>query len=292
MTIHPCLALIGFGEAATAFAADLRGKNSFRAFDIKTENPATSAAKWEDYRACGVTGFANLTEAVAEADIMLSLVTADQALAAAREAAKYLKPGALYCDFNSVSPATKSAASRLIEAAGGAYADVAIMAPVQPLRLKTPLLVSGDVAEQAAASLKKLGFLPRQVDGPVGQAASIKMIRSVMVKGLEALSAECFLAAHAAGVVEEVAASLNATWPGTDWTQKADYNLDRMMLHGLRRAAEMEEVARTLAELGVDNIMTRAAAETQSRIGSLGLPALPGLEAKAEAVGSQRLETA
>ncbi len=84
------------------------------------------------------------------------------------------------------------------------------------------------------------------VPGAVGAASSIKMIRSVMVKGLEALTAECFLAADAAGVTEAVRASLDASWPGTDWGAKADYNLERMMAHGIRRAAEMEEVAKTL----------------------------------------------
>lgn len=273
-----------------AFASDLPSRDGIRAFDIKTADTATSAVKWQDYRGVGVTGTDGLAGAVAEADIILSLVTADQALAAASEAAQYLKPGALYCDFNSVSPATKNAASRLIEAAGGAYADVAIMAPVHPLGLKTPILVSGDAAQQAAPSLESLGFLPRKVDGPVGRAASIKMIRSVMLKGLEALSTECFLAAHAAGVVDEVAASLNATWPGADWAEKADYNLDRMIVHGIRRAAEMKEVARTLEELGVSNAMTRAAADRQRQIGSLGLQPIPGLGAKAKAVAGKGLQ--
>ncbi len=78
------------------------------------------------------------------------------------------------------------------------------------------------------------------------------MVRSVMVKGIEALTAEMILAADAAGVTEGVLASL-----GGDWAAKADYNLDRMLAHGTRRAAEMEEVAQTLQELGIDPLMTR-----------------------------------
>ena len=86
------------------------------------------------------------------------------------------------------------------------------------------------------------------------------MLRSVMVKGIEALTAECFLAARKAGVADEVAASLDASWPGTDWAARADYNLGRMREHGLRRAAEMEEVAATLEALGEGSDMARATA--------------------------------
>lgn len=287
MAIHECLAFIGFGEAGFAFASGWQADQAPYAFDIKTLDPATSPAKWENYGQAGVIGKATLAGAVADAEILLSLVTADQALAAAREAARHLKPGSLYCDFNSVSPATKLAACRAINAAGAEYADVAVMAPVQPLGRKTPLLISGAAAERAAETLSSFGFSPRVIEGPIGRASSIKMIRSVMVKGLEALSAECFLAAHAAGVVHEVVASLEASSPGTDWAAKADYNLDRMMVHGLRRAAEMEEAAKTLHELGVDNLMTRAAADRQRRIGSLGLQPVPGLGAKAMAVATE-----
>jgi hypothetical protein len=90
----------------------------------------------------------------------------------------------------------------------------------------------------------------------------------VMVKGIEALTAECFLAARAAGVAEAVTESLSLSWPGMDWAARADYNLERMETHGLRRAAEMEEVAATLAGLGQGSDMARATAAVQRRIGA------------------------
>ena len=107
------------------------------------------------------------------------------------------------------------------------------------------------------------------------------MIRSVMVKGIEALTAECVLAADAAGVIEEVLASLDASPPQPGWHARADYNLDRMMVHGLRRAAEMEEVVKTLDALGTGSEMTRGTVARQRALGSLGLrdPAV-GLAAK------------
>jgi 3-hydroxyisobutyrate dehydrogenase-like beta-hydroxyacid dehydrogenase len=257
------VALIGFGEAGMAFAGAWRV--DARAFDIKTDDPALAADKRADYARAGIAGADTLTEALAGAKLVLSLVTADQALAAAAAAAKLIAPGALYCDFNSVAPQTKHEAARLIEAAGALYADVAVMAPVHPTGLAVPLLVSG---ADACAALAALGFSPRRIDGPVGRASTIKMLRSVMVKGIEALTAECFLAARKAGVADEVAASLDASWPGANWAAKADYNLGRMREHGLRRAAEMEEVAATLEALGQGSDMARATAEVQRRLGA------------------------
>lgn len=262
MTKTGKIALIGFGEAGMAFADAWTAET--RAFDIKTDDPALAAAKRADYARAGIMGADTLAEALAGAELVVSLVTADQALAAAEAAAKAIARGALFCDFNSVAPQTKQEAARLIEAAGGSYADVAVMAPVHPGRLAVPLLVSG---ADACGTLAALGFRPRRIDGPVGRASTIKMLRSVMVKGIEALTAECFLAARKAGVADEVAASLDASWPGADWSERADYNLGRMCQHGLRRAAEMEEVAATLEGLGQKSDMTRATALVQRRIG-------------------------
>ena len=260
------IALIGFGEAAIAFAGAWAPKT--RAFDIKTDDPALAAAKRADYARTGIAGADTLEEAIAGAELIVSLVTADQAFTAAKAAAGSIAPGALFCDFNSVAPQTKQAAARLIGSAGASYADVAVMAPVHPARLAVPLLVSG---ADACGVLTALGFNPRRIEGPVGRASTIKMLRSVMVKGIEALTAECFLAARKAGVAEEVAASLDASWPGVDWAARADYNLGRMRKHGVRRAAEMEEVAATLEGIGQYSDMARATASVQRRIGAAAI---------------------
>lgn len=226
-------ALIGFGEAGQAFAQ----APEWRAFDIA---PAR-------------TRNATLEEALDGAQLIVSVVTADQALAAAEAAAACIAPGALFCDLNSVAPDTKRAASAAIEAAGGRYVDVAVMSPVHPARQGTPLLLSGPHADAGAHALNASGFTNlRVVSGEIGRASTIKMVRSVMIKGIEALTGEMMLAARAAGVEAEVLASL-----GDDWDRRAAYNLERMTTHGLRRAAEMEEVAKTLISLGIDPLMTR-----------------------------------
>ena len=245
MAIGPTF--IGFGEAAQAFA-----NAPARTFDVL-------AARRDDADRSGLVASAGNAEAVAGATIILSLVTADGALAAAEESARNMATGALFFDMNSVSPDTKRAAARAVEAAGGRYVDVAVMAPVRPARLAVPLLVSGRHADAGAAALAALGFTEiRVVPGDVGRASSIKMIRSIMVKGIEALTAEMMIAGDAAGVSDEVLASL-----GGDWATRAAYNLERMTTHGLRRAAEMDEVAKTLVALGVDPVMTRGTAIRQ-----------------------------
>lgn len=266
------VAIIGFGEAAQAFAGDSGWSVPFRAYDRLTDDPKTRADKLADYASLPVVGCESAGEAVDGAAIVLSLVTAGEALNAARAAAEHIGTGALYCDMNSVSPETKRAAALAIQAAGARYVDVAIMSPVNPAKLGVPLLLSGPLALDAERQLRSLGFHhPRSVSAKVGDASAIKMIRSVIVKGIEALTAEAMLAAAAAGVTNEVLASLDASERSQPWPARASYNLERMMVHGLRRAEEMEEAARTLEAFGVDPLLTRGTVIRQREIGALRL---------------------
>ncbi len=233
------LALIGYGEAGRAFVGD--GLAARAAYD---SDPA---------RRDGIARHDRPEGALDGATLVFSLVTADQALAAVQSYGPLLAPGSLWCDFNSVAPETKRAAAKLLAAANIGYLDVAVMAPVHPLQMAVPLLVSGPDVDQGVERLTAAGFAHvRAVGNEVGRASSIKMIRSIMVKGIEALTAEMLLAGQAANVTDEVLASL-----GDDWAAKADYNIERMKTHGLRRAAEMEESVKTLVALGVAPVMTR-----------------------------------
>lgn len=268
--------LIGFGEAGSTFALAGDWAAAAHVYDAKTDAAATRDAMLAAYAQAGVLPARFLEDALDGVGLILSLVTADQALAVAEAAAALIPPGALYCDMNSVAPQTKQAAARAIEAVGAHYVDVAVMAPVDPARLNVPLLLSGGRAEDAQVRLAALGFAKARIVGAdVGRASSIKMIRSVMVKGMEALTAECVLAAEAAGVLDEVLASLDASEKPKPWGARADYNLDRMLVHGLRRAAEMEEVVKTLEGLGTGAAMTRGTVERQRAIGALGVKMPP-----------------
>jgi 3-hydroxyisobutyrate dehydrogenase-like beta-hydroxyacid dehydrogenase len=278
------VSLIGFGEAGQAFAIGGDWGTAARAYDRLTDQAATRAAKLADYEAAGVTGLSGTAEVVASAELILSVVTADQALTAARAAASHVAAGALYCDMNSVAPQTKRAAAAAIEDAGGHYVDIAVMAPVHPAGLSVPLMLSGTRAADAAERLRALGFSRLEIIGDqVGAASTVKMVRSVMVKGMEALSAECLIAAELAGVRDAVLASLDASPSRQPWAARADYDLDRMLVHGQRRAAEMEEAVHTLEGLGVEPAMTRATVAVQRAIGVRGLaPAPDGLARKLE----------
>lgn len=263
------ITFIGFGEAATAFVDGWTDVTDIRAFDIKTDDEAQRPTLLSRYQKHGVAGRLSVQEAVTDADMVFCTVTADQAPVAAQAAAPYLKPGALWFDMNSCAPSSKRQAAETIEAAGARYVDVAVMAPVYPQQNLAPLLLAGPHAAEAEPLLKALPMAPAIVEGPVGSASSIKMIRSIMMKGLEALTAECVLAAVNAGVDEAVLSSLGKTYPGIDWPFQAAYNLERSLVHGVRRAAEMREVAKTVTDLGFPSDMATATVSWQERLGAV-----------------------
>ena len=251
------IALIGFGEAGATFARAAGWSARATAFDI--DRSRSSAM-----RSSGVKAADNARAALLDADIVLSLVTADQALQSAQDYAGLCKPGALWCDMNSVAPATKCAAAVAIEAAGVRYVDAALLAPVNPAELVVPILLAGSASAQAEAALTAIGFRNvRCVGHEIGRASTIKMVRSVMVKGIEALTDEMMQGAEAAGVADEVLASLDQSETRKPWAERAAYNRERMATHGLRRAAEMEESAKTLSALGVEPAMTRGTIRRQ-----------------------------
>ena len=268
----PVIAIIGMGEAGGAIVTGWGESRSgqVRAYDIKTDRPATAGNMRSRYESLGVVGCASSADAVREADIVLCAVTADQAVIAAETAAPHLKAGAFWCDLNSCAPSSKRRSEAVIQAAGGRYVDVAVMAPVHPKLNMVPLLISGPHAGAVAPILADLPMDARIVEGKVGAASSIKMIRSVIMKGMEALTAECVLAAVAAGVEDEVLGSLARSYPGIDWPKQAAYNFERAMVHGARRAAEMEEVAKTLADLGLPNDMAVATTGWERRLAATG----------------------
>ncbi len=270
----PTVAVIGFGEAGSCLCKGW-GLDDVRAFDIKQHGDATLAAKKvAQMLAAGVLIGDDAASIASGTDMIFSTVTADQANAAAHAVAKAIEPGAYYLDLNSCAPSTKQKNADLIEEAGGFYVDVAVMATITPKYHQTAMLVSGEHAEQAIALMLALDMKPVHVPGPVGRASTIKMIRSIMMKGIEALTAECFTAACKAGVADEVAASLDASQTKEGWKAQAAYNMERMTTHGIRRAAEMREVAITLDDLDIDGFMTAGSINWQEHFGNLGISLL------------------
>ena len=264
------IAFIGFGEAGQAIAEGLRseGVDTIVAWDILFPEPSGAALKQAAHR-IGVRIAASAADAVRDVDLVISAVTAASSHDAAQSVAAHLAGDPYYLDVNSVSPGRKQESARLLEGKAR-YVDVAILSPILPARHRSPMLMAGADAAALAPVLAGLGMKVSIAGSAVGAAAAIKMVRSVMIKGIEALTLECFLAASRAGVVEEVANSLKNNYPTIDWGKIAEYNIERMASHGGRRAAEMEEVADTLRELGVEPLMVNATVRRQRDMGALG----------------------
>lgn len=264
------VALIGLGEVGQALAADLRkaGVKAISAYDIafaKADSPQSEAAK-----ALDIAMAASAPEAAGRATLAISAVTAGSALDAARATAPGLAGGTMFVDVNSVSPRTKQEAADIVEKAGGRYVEAAVMSPIHPKGIGTPILLGG---AHAAAFLEigtPLGFNAKAYSGKVGAASSVKMCRSVMVKGIESLVAECLLASHHYGVTDDVLASLKDMFPGQDWDKTSRYMLSRTLHHGRRRSEEMVEVAKTVADAGIAPTMSEAIVERQAWAGGLG----------------------
>ena len=265
------IAFIGLGEAASTIISGWGNNraNQVQAFDIKLQSDHTKEEIIDRASKLNIQIKFSLKELIRDADLIFSTVTADQALAVAKKVSMHLKKGAFFFDLNSCAPSSKQEACENIQIVDGRYVDVAVMAPVSAKKHLVPLMISGDKAFQARAILEKLPMDVKIIEGSAGRASSIKMVRSIMVKGLEALTAECALAAVEADVLDEVFNSLSAEHPHFDIIKHSIYNFERSLSHGKRRAEELKEVSKMLEDLRLENHMSKATAIWQNNIGSL-----------------------
>jgi 3-hydroxyisobutyrate dehydrogenase-like beta-hydroxyacid dehydrogenase len=268
------LAFLGFGEAGPLIARGLLGAGaaSVAAYDILVDAETTRDAWWRRTEAISARPCASPAEAVAEADLVLSTVTSERALEVAESAAPHLRQGQLYLDLNSCAPGKKVKAARAVEATPGVrYVDVAVMDTVPGRDHQVPMLLAGPAAEDAAAALEPFGMRVEVVGDTVGQASTIKMARSVFMKGIEAILSESLVAADRAGVADRVLGSIQATFPGLDWHALATYHMGRMAVHGQRRAIDMDSVAETLRDLGLEPHTALGTRDRQMWVAELGL---------------------
>jgi 3-hydroxyisobutyrate dehydrogenase len=268
------IGFIGFGEAGFNIAQGLRsaGVERIAAFDIAAQDTGRGPLIQTRAARAGVALVESPGALAAAAEIVLSTVTSSSAREAAAAAAPFLGPAHLYADLNSVSPALKQEVAAVIDASGARFVEVAVMAPVLRYGHRVPMLLGGPFAQAFADAMRPFGVRCDVLAGAsVGSAAAVKMCRSIVVKGLEALLCECVLAAGRFGADAHVFASLDESFPGIDWTKLADYMVGRVVVHGERRAREMEEVAETLRAIGVEPIMAEAAARRQQWSAELGL---------------------
>jgi 3-hydroxyisobutyrate dehydrogenase-like beta-hydroxyacid dehydrogenase len=257
------IAIIGFGEAGGILGAELAKKPGIAVsiYDILLDDAAALGAMRAKGEAARVTAAASHAAAVQGADLVISAVTAASAVDVAKVCAPHLAAGQVFLDINSISPEAKRANAAAVEARGADYVEAAVMAAVPPKRLAVPMLLGGRRARAVAAALNAMGFSAEAVADRIGVASAIKMCRSVVIKGIEALTVECLLGARRYGAEAEVLASLAGTFPGMGWDRDLpNYLISRVAEHGRRRAAEMREVAATLTDGGIAPRMASATA--------------------------------
>jgi 3-hydroxyisobutyrate dehydrogenase-like beta-hydroxyacid dehydrogenase len=261
----PVIGFIGFGEAGFTIANGLRtaGRTGIHAYDIAWDAADRGALIRDRAERAGVELLGSPAALAGRVDVLFSTVTSSSALEAVEQTAMFLTTKHLYADLNSVSPALKRQVAGIVTRRGAKFVEAAVMAPVAPYGHAVPMLLGGPHAETFAALMRPFGMRLDPLAGEIGTAAAVKMCRSIVVKGLEAILCECVLGAGAYGADEQVFASLQESFPGLEWRTLADYTMNRLVVHGERRAREMEEVAETLRAMGIEPIMAEATARRQ-----------------------------
>lgn len=253
------VAFVGFGEAGGVLGAALAARGvSVSMYDLRLD------ALREKARAAQVRAASTLEDAIDGVELVVSAVTAQSDMDVAHALAERLAPGQIVLDINSVSPQTKQHAQSCIEVGGAHYVEAAVMAPVPPYGLAVPMLLGGAQAREVSARLNASGLRTEAVAERVGVASAAKMCRSVMIKGIEALTVECLRAARRYDAEAVVLASLSETLSKMQRdADLAGYLVSRVAEHGRRRAGEMREVAQTLRDAGVEPFMSEACARLQ-----------------------------
>lgn len=242
----PTVAVLGLGEAGGRLAGDLAAAGvAVRGYD-----PVAGLG------AEGVVRTADPETAVAEADVVLSTNSGAAALGAATAALAALQRGAVYADLNTAAPELKRELAALVEEAGSRFADVALLGPVPARGLGTPALASGSGARAFADAFAPLGMPVEVVSEQAGDAATLKLVRSVFMKGIAAAAIESLDAAEAAGRREWLERELAAVI-GEPLLVRL---VEGSRRHAVRRADEMEAARELLISLGVEPRIASASA--------------------------------
>jgi 3-hydroxyisobutyrate dehydrogenase-like beta-hydroxyacid dehydrogenase len=259
------ISLLGFGEVGGIFGRDFAAAGlGVSTFDILLNAEPSRSAMLAKARAANVRACDTLEEAVRGADLVISAVTASSAAGVAISVAPFLRAGQMYLDINSVSPDTKLSIARTFSESPATFVEAAVMAPVSPQRLKVPMLLGGADAAIAAERLLAIGMNVKPISERIGVASAIKMCRSIIIKGLEAITVESMFAARRYGAEKQVLESLAATYPGMGWDGALpDYLISRVAEHGKRRAAEMRAAAQAVADAGLEPLTALATAQRQ-----------------------------
>lgn len=260
------ICLLGFGEVGQILAADITD-TELSCYDIlfaDDDSAPSRAVKDSPARKCD-----SAIEAAEDCNLIISAVTAAEDINAAESVAGAVSGNSFFLDLNSVAPHTKEIAARIIDGSGGRYVEAAIMSPIASKRIASPILLGGPHASEFQELAASLGFSGAiAYSERIGVASAAKMCRSVVVKGIESLLSEAMLAARHYRVEQDVLESLGDLFPGIDWPELAHYMISRSIEHGARRAEEMREAVVTVADAGLEPLMSEACAKRQERAAS------------------------
>ena len=252
------IAFIGFGEAAWHLCRSFGRQPSLRlrAFDTALADRRQGPVMESRANQANVTLCHSLAEACEGARFVICLTSAGSALLVAQEVLPLLTPGQHYIDMNSASPMVKQAIDRLPRPKGVGFCDAAVMGTVPSLGHQVPVLLAGNAAVDFAAELSPFGMKLTVLPGEAGAASALKMLKSVVMKGLPQLFLEAFCAAEKAGVLDALVASLSQSLNGKTVEALAETFCYRTLQHAGRRSAEMADVVATLESLGADASMS------------------------------------
>jgi 3-hydroxyisobutyrate dehydrogenase-like beta-hydroxyacid dehydrogenase len=271
------IGILGFGEAGQSVATGLKNAATaehpieISTWDILLPSNEKGAPLKAAADKIGIRTVGSAQELAQASDIILSLVTTEESLVAAGQIAKHLPKGTLFLDCNSTSPGMKRDVAKTVTEAGGRSVEAAVMDLVPRSQHKVPMLLAGKDAEELIGKLAPYGVDMKSVGDDIGAASTIKMCRSVFMKGLDAILMECMVAAETAGVTDRIVSSMQVTIPEINWPVFIGKKLGGAAQHSGRRAGEMREVATTLRELGLDPTMAEATSRRLQWCADLGM---------------------
>lgn len=269
----PSFAFIGFGEAGSTVSETLRaaGVERIATYDILFDDAEKGRSLREKAAALGVEACNSLEAAINGADIVFSTVVCKSSLPAAEAAARHLRPEQYYLDFNSISPGLKREVAAAIEPSGARFVEASVMSNVPGYGHRVPMLLGGNGARGFMALIEPIDFNVTFVQEEIGLASATKMVRSIMMKGMEALYLECMQAASHFGIEQQVLDSVDESIAGRTWTQNCNRVMPRTVIHAKRRADEMAQVAETLREIDINPLMAEATERSLRWCSTLGL---------------------
>ena len=203
------------------------------------------------------------------ADCVIAAVPASAQLEVARAVAPALAAGSVYVDPSPLAPEAKAEVERAV--AGAAYVDAAILGTTAADGHRAPFLASGPGAARFRELVEPFGLVVTAIDAPAGAATRVKLLRSVYMKGRDALILEMLLAARRYGIEHEVVASIKGTGEQVPFPALAERVMTALAIFAERRAEELATSADVLREAGVDPLVAEAGAERLRRLGELGL---------------------